>query len=167
MYTDDDIAEVAARVARLLEARGVRLATAESCTGGWISKSLTDIPGSSDWFECAFVTYRLSAKTSMLGVSPETLRRFGAVSEPTAREMVVGAIKRSDADIAVSVTGVAGPSGGDMLSPVGMVWFAWAVREADRDIRVVQTECREIDGARNDVRIAATEIALKGILKAL
>jgi nicotinamide-nucleotide amidase len=157
---------IAQAVASSLTVHGSRLATAESCTGGMIASTLTGIAGSSDWFECAFVTYRLSAKTRMLGVSPETLRRFGAVSEPTAREMVVGALKRSDADIAVSVTGVAGPAGGDVLTPVGMVWFAWAVKR-DHRTEVVQTECREIDGARNDVRVTATEIALRGVLKAL
>ena len=158
--------DVARAVASALTDHGLRLATAESCTGGMIASTLTGVPGSSQWFECAFVTYRLSAKTSILGVSAETLRRFGAVSEPTAREMVVGALDRSDANIAVSVTGVAGPTGGDVVAPVGMVWFAWAIRQ-DTNIEVVQTECRELDGTRNDVRVAASEIALRGVLKAL
>ncbi len=124
--------------------RRLRLACAESCTGGLIASTCTAIPGSSDWFECAFVTYRLAAKQRLLDVSDETLRRWGAVSEPTAKEMALGALQHCDADIAVSVTGVAGPSGGDVANPVGTVWFAWALRSPN-DIQVVQT-------ARHDLR---------------
>lgn len=152
-------------VAGALRGRTATLVTAESCTGGLIAAELTAIPGSSDWFEGAFVTYRLSAKRRMIGVRPDTLTRYGAVSEPTAREMAEGALRASDAQISVAVTGVAGPGGGDVLTPVGTVWFGWAL--ADPEPRCVQTACHDLDGSRRNVRRQATRIALEGVLAIL
>jgi nicotinamide-nucleotide amidase len=119
------IPDVAAELGTLLKTRGLMIATAESCTGGGIAEAITMIAGSSAWFDCAFVTYSYEAKTAMLGVKRETLVDQGAVSEPTAREMVEGAISRSRAQVAVAVTGIAGPDGGTLDKPVGTVWFAW------------------------------------------
>ncbi len=148
-------------VGRLLTDNDLTLVTAESCTGGMIAAELTAIPGSSEWFEGAFVTYRLSAKQRMLGVRRATLDQHGAVSEPTAREMAEGALAASDARVSVSVTGVAGPGGGELLTPVGTVWFGWAVR-TDRP-RCVQTAQHRLEGDRAEVRRRATTIALEGV----
>lgn len=162
MYTDDDIAEVAARVARLLEARGARLATAESCTGGWISKALTDIPGSSGWFEYGFVTYSNEAKETMLGVEPEIIEQHGAVSREVAVEMAIGARVVSGADLAVAVTGIAGPDGGTEGKPVGTVWFAWDGPERRATARV-----ESLQGDREDIRRQTVIAALRGVLRQL
>ena len=152
-------------VARRLVANDLTLVTAESCTGGMIAAELTSVPGCTEWFEGAFVTYRWSAKMRMIGVRRQTLGTFGAVSEPTAREMAEGALVASDAGISVSVTGIAGPEGGDVLSPVGTVWFGWAVRAPTPCC--VQTSRHEFDGGRDAVREQAVEIALKGLLAIL
>lgn len=153
------------RVAGKLLAQDKRLITAESCTGGLVASHLTGVPGSSDWFEGAFVTYRLSAKEDMLGVSKATLDRHSAVSAPVARDMAIGALARSRADVSVSITGVAGPAGGDVISPVGTVWFGWAIR--DPDISCIQTSEHHLEGSRTDVRLQAVEISLRGVLNAL
>ena len=113
--------------ARLREAR-LTLVTAESCTGGWIAKVVTDIAGSSDWFDCGLATYSYEAKQALLGVRPETLEAFGAVSRETVLEMVSGALVHSGAGVAVAVTGIAGPGGGTVDKPVGTVWIAWKRR---------------------------------------
>lgn len=155
------IGQVAAR----LSANEATLVTAESCTGGMIAAELTAVPGSSEWFEGAFVTYRLSAKTRMLGVSRATLDGEGAVSERTAREMAEGALRASDARISVSVTGVAGPDGGELLAPVGTVWFGWAV--ADPKPRCVQTSRHRLAGDRASVREQAVCVALEGVVEIL
>jgi nicotinamide-nucleotide amidase len=149
-------------LSRHLTARAETLVTAESCTGGLIAAELTAVPGSSAWFEGAFVTYRLSAKERMIGVRRETLERFGAVSEPTARAMAEGALAHTDARISVAVTGVAGPEGGDLVAPVGTVWFAWAVAEPTP--RCVQASRHELSGTRDEVRQQAVRIALEGLL---
>ncbi|MGE0626005.1 MAG: CinA family protein [Pseudomonadales bacterium] len=153
---------LAVDVGSALLARGWRLVSAESCTGGLLAARLTEIPGSSSWFEGAFVTYRLSAKTDMVGVATEILDRHGAVSEPTARAMAEGALAASSADISVAITGIAGPDGGDVVSPVGTVWFGWAIREGE--IRCVQTAEHHLAGSRQAVRSQAVEIALEGVL---
>lgn len=127
MNIDDRIARLADDVGQALKQRGLMLATAESCTGGGIAEAVTRVSGSSAWFDCAFVTYSYEAKTAMLGVHRDTLVDFGAVSEKTAHEMVEGAIARSRAQVAIAVTGIAGPSGGLPDKPVGTVWFAWKV----------------------------------------
>ena len=157
---------LARRCGVALVAAGMRLACAESCTGGLIAATCTGVSGSSDWFEGAFVTYQLTTKCRVLGVSQLTLQRWGAVSEPTAREMAIGALNRCDAAIAVSVTGIAGPTGGDVIHPVGTVWFAWALRMPD-GVHVVQTARHEFSGERNPVRRAAVATALHGVLSVL
>jgi nicotinamide-nucleotide amidase len=124
---DDSILfELAANVGEALKAQGLMLATAESCTGGWIAQALTAVPGSSSWFERGFVTYTYISKREMLGVSQETLGTHGAVSEQTVREMVIGALANSHAQVAVSVSGTAGPTGGTPDKPLGLVWVAIA-----------------------------------------
>ena len=152
-------------VAQGLLERGLTLVTVESCTGGMIAAELTGIPGSSAWLEGAFVTYRLSAKIRMVGVAQTTLDRHGAVSEPTAREMAEGALAACDAGISVSVTGVAGPDGGDLLAPVGTVWFGWAIRTPQP--RCVQASRHQLSGSRAEVRGQAVRIALQGLQKIL
>jgi nicotinamide-nucleotide amidase len=154
---------LASRLAEVLQQRQQRLVTVESCTGGMVAACLTGLPGSSQWFEGDFVTYRLSAKMQMVGVPEATLARHGAVSEPTARAMAEGGLLRSSADISVAITGVAGPDGGDMVSPVGTVWFAWALR--DPEIYCVQTLESHFDGDRQSVRIQAVNLAIAGLLE--
>src|SRR6478609_4808575 len=126
--SDADLRMLAATVAQLLMQRGQSIITAESCTGGWIAKTLTDIAGSSAWFEGGVVTYSYEAKEALLGVNPRTLERTGAVSEETVLEMVSGALARFGAGAAVAVTGIAGPSGGTEGKPVGTVWIGWKRR---------------------------------------
>ena len=155
--------DLAREVGRALAGRGWRLISTESCTGGLLAATMTEIAGSSDWFEGAFVTYRLTAKTAMVGVSTELLSTHGAVSEPVARAMAEGALSRSDAHIAVSITGIAGPDGGDVVSPVGTVWFGWAQKEGET-IRCVQTAEHHLSGSRQAVRLQAVSVALEGIL---
>lgn len=153
------------RVAGVLLARQLRLVTAESCTGGLVAAHLTSIPGSSDWFEGGFVSYRLSAKVRMLGVSPVDLERYTAVSEPVARQMAIGALNHTDAGVSIAITGVAGPGGGDLVTPVGTVWFAWGL--ADPATTVVQASQHRFTGDREQVREQAVEIALRGLLELL
>ncbi len=159
------LGELIASVSSDLLRNDFSLITAESCTGGMIAAELTSISGSSEWFEGAFVTYRLSAKRRMIGVRQETLDEFGAVSEPTAREMAIGALNASDAQVSVSVTGVAGPDGGDLVAPVGTVWFAWAVKNPEP--LCVQTSRHDFSGSRDAVRTQAVRIALEGISRIL
>ena len=162
VLTENIDLSLARRLADELTAHDQRLITVESCTGGMVAACLTSLPGSSDWLEGAFVTYRLSAKQRMVGVSATTLERYGAVSEPTARAMAEGALANSDADISVAITGVAGPSGGDIVTPVGTVWFAWAVKQDQ--ISCVQTLQSRFDGDRDQVRNQAVNVALQGVL---
>ncbi len=158
---DGALDRFAADVGTALLGRGWRLVSAESCTGGLVAATVTGIPGASDWFEGAFVTYRLSAKTDMVGVSRELLDRHGAVSEPVARAMAEGALQSSSADISVAITGVAGPGGGDVVAPVGSVWFAWALREPG--IQCVQAAEHNFEGDRTAIREAAVGVALTGV----
>lgn len=155
----DPLSALAPQVGKLLGRRGLKLAVAESCTGGWIAKCLTDVAGSSAWFERGFVTYSNEAKIEMLGVHPETLARFGAVSEEVVREMVSGALAHSLAQVAVAVSGIAGPSGGSPDKPVGLVWLAWQVKGQDSVSR-----CFQFSGNRESVRRQAVEAALEGVL---
>jgi len=152
--------EAAVALGRACEARGWRIATAESCTGGLVAGAITDVAGSSAWFERGFVTYSDAAKREMLGVRAETLAAHGAVSEPVAAEMADGALAASGADLAVAITGIAGPSGATPGKPVGLVCFAWAVRGAGVDVRSFR-----FDGDRAAVRAAAVETALDGLLR--
>ncbi len=148
-------------------AEGLIVTSAESCTGGMISAALTDVPGSSAVVDRAFVTYSNDAKVEMLGVDPRLISRWGAVSCPVALSMARGALNRSNADIAVSVTGIAGPSGGNAEKPVGLVWFGLARRTAGAQ-PVVRFERRVFSaGSRSFVRLRATETALSLILNGL
>jgi len=163
MLHDPELYELAARVGHKLHAAGRRLATAESCTGGWVAKALTDVPGSSDWFECGYVTYSNAAKVRDLKVSPGTLEQFGAVSEQTVREMAEGALRVTGATVALAVSGIAGPAGGTPEKPVGTVWFCGAARSgATVDIIAEQ---QFYPGDRAVVRSRALEHALRLILR--
>ena len=135
------------------------LVTAESCTGGWVAQAVTSVAGSSAWFERGYVTYSNAAKREALGVSKRTLERHGAVSEPTAREMARGALRRSRAAFALAVTGIAGPGGGMPGKPVGTVCFAWARG------RKIRSETRRFLGGRASVRRQSVIHALRGVLK--
>lgn len=152
-------------LAGLLLARGQSLATAESCTGGLIAASCTELAGSSAWFERGFVTYSNAAKTELLGVPAELIDRHGAVSEEVAKAMAAGALARSRADIAVAVTGVAGPTGGSEAKPVGTVWLAWAQRghHGTHDTVAVHAEKVWFPGDRRAVRGATVAHALAGV----
>jgi nicotinamide-nucleotide amidase len=162
MPSDHELRRLALRVGRRLLAKRRRVVTAESCTGGWISKALTDIPGSSQWFEMAFVTYSNAAKTRYLGVRAQTLVRHGAVSGEVAREMARGALRASDAELAVAVTGIAGPDGGSPSKPVGTVWFCWAERQGRR--QRLRTRKVRFSGDRRAVRASAVALALRGLI---
>src|SRR5690348_9119628 len=125
---DAELYELAGRVGDALKAQGISMAAAESCTGGWIGQAMTMVPGSSNWFERGFVTYTNESKQEMLGVSAETLKKWGAVSEQTVQEMATGALLASRAQLSVAVSGVAGPGGGTAKKPVGTVCIAWCVK---------------------------------------
>jgi nicotinamide-nucleotide amidase len=144
-----------------LLAAGKTMSTAESCTGGWIAKSITDISGSSGCFGYGLVSYSNGAKESLLGVNPATLEKHGAVSEATVREMAEGALGLSGADIATAVSGIAGPDGGSEEKPVGTIWFAWAMRT--KDGADIDAEKRLLKGDRDQVRAQAVVIALQGV----
>jgi nicotinamide-nucleotide amidase len=151
---------LAQKLGERLTAAGLRMATAESCTGGWIAKVMTDIPGSSSYFERGFVTYTNESKQEMLGVRAETLDAHGAVSAATVEEMVRGALEHSSADIAVAVSGIAGPTGGSAEKPVGTIFFAWGDGEGR-----IKTQHQRLDGERDAIRKKAVEIALQGLLQ--
>jgi len=153
--------ELARRLGEALKAKGLRLATAESCTGGWAAMALTAIAGSSDWFERGYVTYSNAAKREDLGVAEETLRRHGAVSEAVAREMAAGAARRAGTQMALAITGVAGPTGGTAEKPVGLVCFAWALGSK------IDSETRRFDGDRESVRRQSVLHALQRALESL
>jgi nicotinamide-nucleotide amidase len=162
MTLDEDLLALAVRVGEVLLTRRLRLVTAESCTGGFMAKTLTDIPGSSQWFECGYVTYSNAAKMRDLSVASRTFAEHGAVSEAAAREMAAGALRVAGADLAVAVTGIAGPDGGEPGKPVGTVWFSSAIR---RSAGVELTaECAHFAGDRQAVRRGSVEYALKLIL---
>jgi nicotinamide-nucleotide amidase len=152
---------LAKRVGERLKARAAMLVSAESCTGGWIAQAVTAVAGSSAWFDRGFITYSNEAKREMLGVSAQTLASHGAVSEETAREMARGALERSAATLAVSVTGIAGPGGGSAEKPVGTVCFAWAAGGE------VTSETRRFSGDRESVRRQSVIRALQGVLAKL
>lgn len=151
------------RLAARMQAEGRWLATAESCTGGLIAKYITDLPGSSAWFERGWVTYSDRAKRQELGVAGGLLKRYGAVSEQVARAMARGAVLASRADTAVAVTGIAGPAGGSADKPVGTVWIAWA-RRRPVGLEIVSRRF-QFDGSRSAVRRQTAHEALKGLLE--
>jgi nicotinamide-nucleotide amidase len=158
---DDALTQLAASVLAALGARNAQLACAESCTGGWIAKALTDVAGSSASFGWGYVCYANAAKTAMLGVPQALLDAHGAVSEPVVRRMAEGARERSAAAYSVAVSGIAGPDGGSADKPVGTVWFAWATSGA------VHTARHVFGGDRDSVRRAAVHAALAGVLDLL
>ena len=162
MTRNESIENLAAELVGKLTAAGTSVATAESCTGGWIAQALTAVPGSSACFGLGIVSYGNEAKESVLGVSAETLREQGAVSEAVVREMAEGAARLSGADLAVAVSGVAGPGGGTDEKPVGTVWLAWARRDGLTDAAL-----HRLDGDRAAVRAESVRLALQGLLARL
>ena len=153
---------LAEEVGAALRARQLMLATAESCTGGWIAEAVTMVPGSSEWFERGFVAYTYVSKREMLGVREATLGKHGAVAEEVVREMVEGALARSHAQVVVAVSGVAGPSGGTPDKPVGFVCFAWGMKDGKP-----RSETKRFFGDREAVRRLSVEHALEGVLELL
>jgi nicotinamide-nucleotide amidase len=160
--TEEDITRLARVLGKSARRRNVEITTAESCTGGGAAAAVTRISGSAKWFERGFVTYTNVAKKEMLGVSQRTLRLHGAVSEEVAGEMAAGALKHSHADVSVSITGIAGPTGGSRKKPVGLVIFGWAYRGG-----AVQTRVFRFDGNRVEVRMQAVAVALQGLIDLL
>jgi nicotinamide-nucleotide amidase len=158
---NDNLDKLAEELGALLKRHSLMLATAESCTGGWISMLVTSVAGSSDWFDRGFVTYSNVAKQDMLGVRAETIEIHGAVSEQTAREMALGAIENSQAGVAVSVTGIAGPGGGSENKPVGTVCFGWAINGG------CETTTCHFKGDRTEIREQSAEYALQGLMERL
>lgn len=159
MAEDDALYALAGEVGRVLKLQGRVLALAESCTGGWVAQCITDVPGSSAWFDRGFVTYSNQAKCELLGVPGETIQIHGAVSGETVLAMAAGVLDYSAADISVAVSGIAGPTGGTPDKPVGTVWFAWRRRDG-----VCRVQRRQFGGDRRQVRRQAVEVALQGIL---
>lgn len=158
--SDDELLQLARLLGQKLHAKGWMLATAESCTGGWLAQVATAIPGSSAWFDRGFITYSNEAKQEMLGVRAATLQAHGAVSEETVREMAAGVLERSRAQIGVGISGIAGPGGGGPQKPVGTVCIAWAAR----DLAPFSTVCR-LSGDREEIRSRAVAAALRGLIE--
>src|SRR5690349_3207560 len=162
LHDDPTLHRLAEQLGDLLRANRHTVCTAESCTGGWIAKMITDIPGCSDWFDCGMAAYSYEAKQALLGVRQETLTEHGAVSRETVTEMVSGALVTSGASIAVAVTGIAGPTGGTPEKPVGTVWIGWKRRGG-----YAQAELFHFVGDREDVRRQTVAAALRGVQKIL
>ena len=153
---------LAAQAGKALKAHGLMLATAESCTGGGVAQAVTEVAGSSKWFERGFVTYSNQSKQQMLDVAEATLIQHGAVSEATVREMVAGALQHSAAQVALAVSGIAGPDGGTADKPVGTVWFAWGIKHG-----ATHAQRHHLGGNRAEVRVQSVRIALQGIIDLL
>jgi nicotinamide-nucleotide amidase len=156
---DEELHQLASELGDKLKARGWMLATAESCTGGWVGQSVTALPGSSQWYERGFITYANDAKIEMLGVPPETLALHGAVSEETASAMAAGALAHSHAQAALAISGIAGPGGGTPQKPVGLVCYGWALSDGT----VMSSTCR-LDGDRDEIRSRAVAAAFRGLI---
>ncbi|QSP96521.1 nicotinamide-nucleotide amidase [Marinobacter salinisoli] len=156
--SDQELNQAAARLGELLESKGRTIVTAESCTGGWVAKVLTDRAGSSAYVLGGLVTYSNEAKHGWLGVTSESLQMHGAVSEPVVREMVAGALAKSGASVAVAISGVAGPGGGSPDKPVGTVWFAWG-----SNAESTQTALKQFSGDRDQVRRQAVVYGLQQV----
>lgn len=161
---DNELAVLAVRVSAALLEQRIKVVTAESCTGGYLSKLLTDVPGSSRWFDCGFITYSNEAKRRHLGVSAATLAQHGAVSEQTVLEMAIGALSASGAQRSVAISGVAGPDGGSVKHPVGDVWFGRAAKMADHSVSAVAVH-RRFPGDRDAVRRHSAAFALDLLLE--
>jgi nicotinamide-nucleotide amidase len=155
---DNQLVELAERLGQTLKSTDCTIATAESCTGGWIAQAITEIPGSSSWFDRGFVTYSNPSKVQMLGVNSKTLEQFGAVSAEVAAEMARGVLANSEADYSVAVTGIAGPDGGSETKPVGTVFIAWQDKEGGSKIQKF-----EFSGDRHEIRRKTVIKALEGI----
>jgi len=155
---DDELDRLAQALGERLLATRHMLVTAESCTGGWIAKCMTDVAGSSAWFDCGMAAYSYEAKQALLGVRPQTLEAYGAVSRETVVEMVSGALVHSGASVAVAVTGIAGPGGGSADKPVGTVWIGWKRRGG-----YARAELFHFDGDRDAVRRQTVAAALRGV----
>lgn len=164
MTPGERLERLSAQLGQALRAQHLTLATAESCTAGGIAYAVTMTPGSSLWFDRGFITYANDAKLQVLGVAPAYLRDFGAVSEPVARAMALGALTQSAAQVAVAVTGVAGPDGGSEAKPVGTVCFAWAIRREPTQAAWVKTQTRRFDGDRASVRTQSILLALETLI---
>ncbi len=158
-----NLSTLAEQLGELLTKRHISVVTAESCTGGWLGKTITSIPGASRWYDCGFITYSDESKQNLLGVPRETLEQYGAVSEQVATEMAFGALQRSSAMISVAITGIAGPSGGTADKPVGIVYLAWA-RKGEATAIVNKTE---FQGTREEIRRQAVATAFRGLLQLL
>jgi len=161
--TDADLRAVAGSLAQRMLASDRRIVTAESCTGGWIGKVCTDLPGSSRWYLGGVVSYANETKTDLLGVEPSLLQDHGAVSESVARAMARGALEQLGGDLSVAVSGIAGPDGGTADKPVGTVWIAWA-RRLPGDVCDVDAACERLSGDRDEIRRWAVQRALDGLL---
>jgi nicotinamide-nucleotide amidase len=159
---ESELTALARQVGEGLKAKGLVLATAESCTGGWVAKEITEVPGSSEWFDRGFVTYTDGAKKELLGVTAPTLQAYGAVSEATVREMVQGALRHSRADVTLAISGIAGPGGGTPAKPVGTVHFAWALRDG-----ALEADAQRFGGDRRSVRAQSVAHALRGVLRVI
>ncbi|WP_310446409.1 CinA family protein [Thiobacillus sp.] len=157
---DEELQQLARDLGAALHARGWMVATAESCTGGWVGQLLTAIPGSSAWYERGFITYANAAKQEMLGVPAATLESYGAVSEETASAMAAGALNHSHAQASLAISGIAGPGGGTPQKPVGLVCYGWALADGT----VMSSTCR-LDGDREEIRSRAVAAALRGLLE--
>jgi nicotinamide-nucleotide amidase len=160
--SDEELHQLAFELGEKLLAHGWMLATAESCTGGWVGQLLTSLPGSSQWYERGFITYANAAKIEMLGVPEDTLATHGAVSEETASVMAAGALKHSHAQAALAISGIAGPGGGTPQKPVGLVCYGWALSDGTR----MSSTCR-LDGDREEIRSRAVAAALRGLIDLL
>ena len=153
---------LAAQAGGLLKAHGLMLVTAESCTGGGVAYAMTEIAGSSAWFERGFIAYSNESKSEVLGVAQDTLLRHGAVSEAVVREMAIGALQHSRAQVSLAVSGIAGPDGGTVDKPVGTVWFSWCVKE-----RICVARMHHLAGNRAEIRAQSVRIALQGVVDLL
>lgn len=166
MHRSDTIENAASALVTALLSAGKTVATAESCTGGWVAKAITDIAGSSGCFSCGIVSYSDDAKQALLDVDPATLEEHGAVSEPTVREMAAGVLDLSGADLAVSISGIAGPGGATPGKPVGTVWFGWASRSPRGGVSV-DALLHRLAGDRDAVRRQSVVLALDGLRERL
>jgi nicotinamide-nucleotide amidase len=157
-----DFSSIAQYLGQTLKAKGLLLATAESCTGGWVAEVITSIPGSSSWFDCGFVPYSNESKQEMLEIPAQLIREAGAVSEAVARLMAENTLRNSQAQVSLAITGIAGPDGGTPEKSVGTVWFAWSGLDFE-----TLAECAHFTGDRHAIRAQSVEFALKGLLKML
>lgn len=158
--TNPNLYQLTESASQYLLSRQIKVCTAESCTGGYLAQMLTALPGSSEWFDCGFVTYSNASKQKLLNVPPQVIDTYGAVSENVAASMTQGALDLSAADLAIAITGIAGPGGGSAEKPVGTVWFAWQLRHQQ-----AVTRCEHFKGDRTAIREQALAMALSMILQ--